>query len=166
MSEDEPSQKPLLDRAFLKASFRPQLLSSYFLTVLQGCRNEKRAIYRRLAPFHVSLQAWEVPKGWSNKPDNLWVLTEFAGEDENSAKVALYHKFGIPNARPVLVNSDDEIVIDGGDRRYYAWDRLNDYVYGIQETDLDVILETLCISKSLRIRCLELEFLGELTRKS
>lgn len=107
-----------------------------------------------------------MPNGWSNKPDNLWVLSEFAGQEENSAKVVLYHKFGIPNARPILVNLDEEILIDGGDRRYYAWNRLNDYVYAIQETDLDVILETLSERKSTTIRTLDLEFLGELTRKS
>lgn len=105
-----------------------------------------------------------MPDGWSNKPDNLWVLTEFTGGDENSAKVELYRNFGIPNARPVLVNFNEEIVIDGGNQKYYAWDRLSDYVYKIRETDLDVILETLCVDESSSMWTLELEFLGELTR--
>lgn len=33
-------------------------------------------------------------------------------------------------------------------QKYYAWNRLSDYVYEIRETDLDVILEALCVDKS------------------
>lgn len=51
-------------------------------------------------------------------------------------------------------------------QKYYAWNRLSDYVYEIRETDLDVILETLCVDKSSDIRTLELEHLGRLSRKS
>ena len=99
---------------------------------LKGRRNEKRAIYLRLEPFYESLQAWEVPDGWLNKPGNLWVLTEFTGKNENSAKVILYSNFGIPNARPVLVNFNEEIVIDGGNQKYYAWNRLSDLIMSMK----------------------------------
>ncbi len=98
-----------------------------------------------------------MPEGWSNDPGDLYVDIEFTGCQQDEAIVALKHDFGIPT----LADIDRLFILDGGDQKYYTWDKLYDIVAEIHETDLEIILETLSANDD--ISSLKLRVLGELT---
>lgn len=92
---------------------------------------------------YIPLDHWKIPWGWSNDPGSLHVSSQFTGLKKYHAKVALKHDFGIPDARPILVEQSGVHLIDGGDGKYYLWGDESDMVSEITETNLDNIIITL-----------------------
>lgn len=83
------------------------------------------------------LDDWEFPWGWSNDPQSLQVANHFTGLKKDQVKVVpLKNDFGIPDARPILVDRVDTHLIDGGNGKYYLWREARGTVYEIAETDI------------------------------
>ena len=89
--------------------------------------------------MYVRLLCSQIPVEWSNEQDDLEV-------DENFTRLnkwKLKYGFGMPNPRPILIinwRGESEYIIDGGDGKYYSWDKWNDRVCLINQPDLEQIL--------------------------
>lgn len=106
---------------------------------------------------YIPLDDWEIPWGWSNDPESLHVRSQFTGLKKDHSKVALKQDFGIPDARPILVDRSGVHLIDGGDGKYYLWGDESEMFREITETNLDNIIFTL---KSSSADSLETKLLG------
>jgi hypothetical protein len=87
---------------------------------------------------YVELTTRNVPRGWTNHPARLRINTYFSGGIDN-VKAMLKADHNIPDARPIITNKY-AYVLDGGDKKYYLWNKVSDYVARIEEPNLEEIL--------------------------
>lgn len=88
------------------------------------------------------MQSSNVPWGWTNNPAYLRAHTYFTDEPD-SVKQSLKDGYQIPNAQPILNDGGELYLLDGGDRKYYVWDDISDFVARIDTSDLKTILKTM-----------------------
>jgi hypothetical protein len=94
---------------------------------------ESSNVLRQTEEFAVG--SYNVPRGWTNRPA---CLSYFLDETDN-VKATLKADHNIPDARPIITNKYT-YVLDGGDKKYYLWNMLSDYVARIEEPNLEEIL--------------------------
>ena len=113
------------------------------LEILFSCNGKSSDVLRQTEEFaagsYVELRTCEVPCGWTNHPVALEVNISFKSKAKN-IKARLKADHNIPNARPVLSNTADLFLIEGGDGKYYLWNDISDYVARIEECNLQEIL--------------------------
>jgi hypothetical protein len=91
---------------------------------------------------YVELRTSQVPYGWSNHPAHLGVNVYFAGK-AGDIKATMMTDYNIPGVRPILTDKKSLYLLEGGDKKYYLWNVISDYVARIEEPSLQKILAAL-----------------------
>jgi len=120
-----------------------QVSSRPTLEILFSCDGKSSDVLKQTEEFaagsYVELKTCEVPCGWTNDPAYHEVNTCFTDKTKN-IKARLKADHNIPDARPILSDSMDLFLLEGGDGKYYLWNDISDYVARIEEPNLQEIL--------------------------